>query len=77
MATRSIKVRLRIAPGESGRPLRQSLWLTHRLFNEGVSYYMRQLLHMRGQPIPDIGLLDPKKELLREAREAQKKKKCK
>lgn len=47
MAVRSIKLKLKTKSGESSLPLRLGLWKTHELFNDGVAYYMRQLILIR------------------------------
>jgi hypothetical protein len=68
MPVRSIKVKLIVPRSEEKRPLRQALWTTHRLFNEGVRYYMKWLLRMKGEPRPEADLNDPSGELLRQCR---------
>lgn len=73
MAVRSIKLKLLDRRGDDESALiRKALWTTHRLFNEGVAYYMRWLVLMRQDIVPGSGIADPKTELLAAAREAQR-----
>jgi hypothetical protein len=69
MATRSIKLKLALG-GEENRALRRAVWTTHRLFNEGVAYYMQWLMLMRQRPIGDEDT--PNGEVLHMARSAQR-----
>ncbi len=70
MATRSIKLKLAIGgKSEEARRLRQAIWTTHKLFNEGVRYYMQWLMLMRQRPIDDPDA--PAEDILQLAREAQ------
>ncbi len=71
MAVRSIKLKLLTHGGNTTISTHRALWTTHRLFNEGVAYYMRWLLLMRQDPVPNSPITDPKSELLAAAREAQ------
>lgn len=73
MAVRSIKLKLLVGRGnEESDATKRALWTTHRLFNEGVAYYMRWLVLMRQDAVPGSGIADPQGELLAAAREAQR-----
>jgi hypothetical protein len=60
MATRSIKLKLAVGPlkkkpaddpeNKRREQLRQAIWTTHKVFNEGVRYYMQWLMRMRQRP---------------------------
>ncbi|GAB4315514.1 MAG: hypothetical protein Kow0059_07620 [Candidatus Sumerlaeia bacterium] len=71
MATRSIKLKL-VVGGDSDEAfrLRRAIWTTHRIFNDGVRYYMQWLMRMRQRPITDEDA--PKEDILVLAREAQR-----
>lgn len=49
MATRSINLKMILPRGEAGRPLRESIWLTHQAVNEAVAELERILLLCRGR----------------------------
>ena len=53
MPTRSIQVKLVLARGDGGKPLRQSLWATHAAVNEATKFYEQTLLLMRGESHDD------------------------
>ena len=54
MATRSVKLKMALGSDSEKVQLRRAIWSTHRLFNEGVAYYMEKLMLMRQIP-PDGG----------------------
>ena len=49
MAIRTINLKMILARGEEGRPLRESIWLTHQTVNEAVAELERILLLCRGR----------------------------
>lgn len=89
MPTRSIKLKLSLGSPHDGDQenirIRRAVWSTHRLFNEGVGYYMKWMLMLRQQPLDQesLSIMAPedrnvfsdsaqlKSSLLKAAREAQ------
>jgi hypothetical protein len=67
MAIKSIKLKMFFKKDQNY--LYKQIWETHTLFNEGVAYYLKQLLLLR--QVPTESSIDPKGDLLRLARTAQ------
>jgi hypothetical protein len=67
MAIKSIKLKMYFKRDQNH--LYQQVWHTHKIFNEGVAYYLKHLLLLR--QIPAVDIIDPKRDLLRLARTAQ------
>ena len=63
MAIRSIKTKLVVGEDDRAIELRRALWNTHRLFNKGVSYYMRWLLLLRQEPVAGAWSANPAEDL--------------
>lgn len=72
MAMRSIKLKIRLDRSDAGRAVREALWLTHELTNQGIRYYMDWLVLLRQQKLGSRTAEEVRQELLVRLRTAQR-----
>jgi len=69
---RSIKLKLKTKTGNDSEYLRQGLWRTHKLMNDGIVYYMNWLILMRQEACGERTKEDIQVELLEKLAEQQR-----